>query len=105
MDYDVKELKLITGDNGARLYETSFKDLEDLNRYLKKKIYNNKLKSLLLLQLQCTWSVLYSKLIFFLPLLENLGCPIVIRSLMGNDWEGKRLLEAHSYFVFATKGR
>lgn len=39
MDYDVKELKLITGDNGARLYETSFKDLEDLNRYLKKKIY------------------------------------------------------------------
>ena len=37
-DYDVDELKLITGDNGTRVYETSFKDLGDLSRLLKKEI-------------------------------------------------------------------
>ena len=37
-DYDVDELKLITGDNGTRVYETSFEDLGDLTRKLKKEI-------------------------------------------------------------------
>lgn len=42
-DYDVDELKLITGDNGTRVYETSFEDLGDLNRMLKKEICRCKL--------------------------------------------------------------
>lgn len=42
-DYDVDELKLITGDNGTRVYETSFKDLGDLNTKLKKEICRCKL--------------------------------------------------------------
>lgn len=42
-DYDVNELKLITGDNGTRVYETSFKDLGDLNKMLKKEICQCKL--------------------------------------------------------------
>ena len=42
-DYDVDELKLITGDNGTRVYETSFKDLGNLNRMLKKEICRCKL--------------------------------------------------------------
>ncbi|KAL9959813.1 hypothetical protein ACROYT_G033169 [Oculina patagonica] len=37
-DYDVNELKLITGVNGSRVYTTSFKDLGDLNKKLKKDI-------------------------------------------------------------------
>lgn len=42
-DYDVDELKLITGDNGTRVYETSFKDLGDLNSKLKKEVCRCKL--------------------------------------------------------------
>lgn len=42
-DYDVDELKLITGDNGTGVYETSFKDLGDLNSKLKKEICRCKL--------------------------------------------------------------
>ena len=37
-DVDVDELKLIAGDNGTRVYTTSFKDLGDLNKKLKKEI-------------------------------------------------------------------
>lgn len=37
-DYDVDELKLITGGNGTRVYTTSFEDLGDLNKKLKKEI-------------------------------------------------------------------
>ena len=42
-DYDVDELKLITGENGTRVYETSFNELGDLNRMLKKEICRCKL--------------------------------------------------------------
>jgi len=42
-DYDVDELKLITGDNRTRVYEASFKDLGDLNSNLKKEICRCKL--------------------------------------------------------------
>ena len=42
-DYDVDELKLITGDNGTRVYETSFTDLRDLNGKLKNDICRCKL--------------------------------------------------------------
>lgn len=42
-DYDVDELKLITGDSGTRVYTTSFADLGNLNKRLKKEICQCKL--------------------------------------------------------------
>lgn len=42
-DYDVNELKLIAGANGTRVYTTSFADLGNLNKKLKKEICQCKL--------------------------------------------------------------
>ena len=41
-DYDVKELKHVTGNNGERVYETSFSNLADVGTSLKKEICESK---------------------------------------------------------------
>ena len=42
-DSDSEELKLITGDNGTRVYQTNYRDLEGLQKKIKKEICRCKL--------------------------------------------------------------